>query len=709
MFNENKGIMKRVLITGIGGFLAHHTMEHLLINTDWEIVGIDSWGHKGISERVIDSEHYKANRDRVTIFTHDLTAPISEILKNRIGHIDYILAIASQSHVDRSITDPVPFIKNNIDLILNTLEYAREVKPEKFLLISTDEVYGPITEGGHPEWDSIIPSNPYCLHPDSLVLTSRGYKRIEDINVMEDLIYGSKRLSNTHPTKYQPLNKFVYDYKGKMLRVKTRTQEIVCTPEHRLFNMETFFTEGKPMMQFSKDEPTTRHPHIRVVEKRAKDLVVNDKIAVVKKIQGVNEKEFNNDFCRFLGYFLGDGSYSERSKYIRLADQKKEYLEHYSQILENYLGVSKKSRTGNFGNIYKHGTKDCWYLQFACEQLRHNINLKDKSKLADYMFNASEENIASFVGGFFDAEAHYRYEEDLLVSISSFQANKETLIQIQGLLLRLGIVSQITLDREGQRLNITNADSLDKCRNIPCFKWRENTTLRKSQGSNSKNKFVRWDNIVSIEEFDYEGKVYDLEMPHGNYVAQGMIVHNSASKSAQEDISVSYWRTYGLPLILTNCMNLIGERQDPEKYLPMCIKKIANDETISVHSQNGQIGTRFYLHARNFSDAMLFLLNNITPAKYPDADRPDRFNIVGKTELNNLELAQKVADIMGKELKYELVDVHSTRPGHDLRYGLDGSKLAALGYDFPVSFDDSLRTTVEWHMKRENEEWRRLR
>lgn len=526
--------MKRVLITGIGGFLAHHTMEHLLVNTDWEIVGIDSWAHKGISERVIDSEHYKANRDRVTIFTHDLTAPISEILKNRIGHIDYILAIASQSHVDRSITDPVPFIKNNIDLILNTLEYARQVKPEKFLLVSTDEVYGAISDGGHPEWDSIIPSNPYCLHPDSLVLTSKGYKRIEDIDIMEDLIYGTKTISRTPPTKYQPLNKFIYDYKGKMLRVKTRTQEIVCTPEHRLFCMETFFTESNPIMQFGKNEPTTKHPHVRIAEKRAKDLMVNDKVAVIKKIHWVKETAFNNNFCRFLGYFLGDGS-------------------------------------------------------------------------------------------------------------------------------------------------------------------------------NSKNKFVRWDNIVSIEEFDYEGKVYDLEMPHGNYIAQGMVVHNSASKSAQEDISVSYWRTYGVPLIITNCMNLIGERQDPEKYVPMCIKMIANGETVKVHSQNGKIGTRFYLHARNFSDAMLFLLNNITPAKYPYADRPDRFNIVGKTELDNLQLAQKIADIMGKELKYELVDVHTTRPGHDLRYGLDGSKLEALGYNFPVSFDDSLRATVEWHMKRENEEWRSLK
>jgi dTDP-glucose 4,6-dehydratase len=55
-----------------------------------------------------------------------------------------------------------------------------------------------------------------------------------------------------------------------------------------------------------------------------------------------------------------------------------------------------------------------------------------------------------------------------------------------------------------------------------------------------------------------------------------------------------------------------------------------------------------------------------------------------------------VAGIMGKELKYKFIDVHTVRPGHDPKYGLDGAKLKGIGYDYPVSFDESLRTTIAW-------------
>lgn len=333
--------MKKVLITGISGFIGHHFLDHFLLNTDWQVIGIDSFRHKGMSERITDSEHWRANKDRVTICTHDLTAPLSSVLMERIGKVDYIINMASESHVDRSITNPVPFIQNNIDLTLNVLEYARLYKPEKFIQISTDEVYGPIFDDeGHPEWDPIIPSNPY-----------------------------------------------------------------------------------------------------------------------------------------------------------------------------------------------------------------------------------------------------------------------------------------------------------------------------------------------------------------------------SASKAAQESIAISYWRTYGIPVFVTNTMNVIGERQDPEKFVPLCIKKISSEETISIHSQKGSIGTRFYLHARNFADAIMFILINVPALNYPDSNRPQRFNIVGKTELNNLELAMKIASIMGRELKYEMVDVHSIRPGHDLRYGLDGARLEAMGYSFPVPFDVSLEHTVRWHLNKSNQEW----
>lgn len=86
-----------------------------------------------------------------------------------------------------------------------------------------------------------------------------------------------------------------------------------------------------------------------------------------------------------------------------------------------------------------------------------------------------------------------------------------------------------------------------------------------------------------------------------------------------------------------------------------------------------------------------------------EIDKPERFNIVGDKQVDNLELAQTIARLMGKELDYELVDFHSKQPGHDAHYGLNGDKLNKLGWKSPVSFEDSLLKTIEW--QNNNKEW----
>lgn len=177
----------------------------------------------------------------------------------------------------------------------------------------------------------------------------------------------------------------------------------------------------------------------------------------------------------------------------------------------------------------------------------------------------------------------------------------------------------------------------------------------------------------------------------------------SASKACQEAICFSYWRTYNLPIVITNTMNIIGEMQDTEKFVPLVIKKVLSGESMQIHaSPDGTIGSRFYLHARNQADALLFLLNTHTPTRYP-ADDIDRFNIVGEKELDNLTMAQKIANVLEKDLYFDLVDFHSSRPGHDLRYGLDGDKMRRLGWTAPYSLDETLRSTVLWTAN--NKEW----
>lgn len=331
---------KRVLLTGGAGFIGAHTFAHIMHNTDWELVIIDSFRHKGKADRIAEMfESHPDWRERVSVIVHDLTAPFSDQTVERIGHIDYVINMASESHVDRSITDPRDFIENNVHLALTMLEYIRQYPVEKFIQISTDEVYGAADDGhNHKEGEPHKPSNPY-----------------------------------------------------------------------------------------------------------------------------------------------------------------------------------------------------------------------------------------------------------------------------------------------------------------------------------------------------------------------------SASKAAQEAICYAYWRTYDLPICITNTMNIIGEMQDPEKYLPMLIKNILIDKEVTIHASadGSKIGSRYYLHARNQADALLFLLKNVPFPSYSSGEDIAKYNVVGEYEINNLQLAEKVATILGKkELRYTLIDFHSSRPGHDLRYALDGSKLAALGWKAPLSLDESLKNTVEWTIER---------
>lgn len=342
---------KRVLLTGAGGFAGSHALEHLLVNTDWDVVCTDSFRHKGKTDRISEVLTARPGQaGRVTVVTHDLTVPFSTQMMRKIGHCNYVIAYASESHVDRSIADPVPFIQNNVAVALNTLEYARAARPEALVHISTDEVYGPITDGiPFREWDRVLPSNPYA-----------------------------------------------------------------------------------------------------------------------------------------------------------------------------------------------------------------------------------------------------------------------------------------------------------------------------------------------------------------------------GSKAAQEAIGISYWRTYNVPLLLVNSMNVIGERQDPEKYIPLVINACLEGREVTIHGSEGNVGSRHYMHARNLADAILFLLNKQTPAPYHQyapsydvrsSDRPDRYNIAPPDRVDNLTLAQMVAGYMGCELKFRFESFPGQRPGHDPHYGLDASKLSGFGWKQPVLLEASLEKTVKWYLQ--NPQWLR--
>ena len=165
----------------------------------------------------------------------------------------------------------------------------------------------------------------------------------------------------------------------------------------------------------------------------------------------------------------------------------------------------------------------------------------------------------------------------------------------------------------------------------------------------------------------------------------------SATKAGAELLALAYHNTYRLPVKVVHVMNVFGERQHPEKFVPLVMSKVLKGETVGVHaSPDGRVGSRFYVHARNVAAAVQFVMEMGAVG--------ESYNVVGEREVDNLKMAQIIAVFMGKKLRYEMTDFHSTRPGHDLRYALDGAKMHAMGWRLPVTFEESLKKTVRWTM-----------
>lgn len=171
----------------------------------------------------------------------------------------------------------------------------------------------------------------------------------------------------------------------------------------------------------------------------------------------------------------------------------------------------------------------------------------------------------------------------------------------------------------------------------------------------------------------------------------------AATKSAGEMLVKSYVNSYDLPCVITRTMNVFGERQHPEKFIPLVINNLLKGQTTFIHADPSKTiaGSRSYIHARNVAGAYLFLMNNYKQG--------EEYHIVGEREIDNLMLARFIADALNKPYNFELIDFHSSRPGHDLRYALSGEKMKNLGWTPPKSFFISLETTINWFLK--NKRW----
>lgn len=173
----------------------------------------------------------------------------------------------------------------------------------------------------------------------------------------------------------------------------------------------------------------------------------------------------------------------------------------------------------------------------------------------------------------------------------------------------------------------------------------------------------------------------------------------SATKAGGEELALAFQNTYGVPVVISHTMNAIGARQHPEKFVPSTIAKVNRGERVTIHAtkDKSKAGSRFYIDASDIADAVMFVLTHGEPG--------DKYNIVGAREVDNLALAQMIANALGKPLYYDMTDAETERPGHDLRYGLDGSKLALMGWSAPDDLEAKIAAIVEWTLA--NPHWMR--
>jgi len=194
---------KTILITGGAGFVGHHCVEHLLKNTSWKIIVLDSLNYAGNMNRITDISVFSP--ERVKFIWHDLKAPISETTRKLLGKLDYLIHFAAESHVDRSLEDSIPFAMSNVVGTANLLEYLKRYQQNcKTLIFSTDEVFGPAPEGVYyKEDDRFKPSNPYSASKagEEMISYAFAHAYALPISIVRSMnIIGERQ----HPEKFVP-------------------------------------------------------------------------------------------------------------------------------------------------------------------------------------------------------------------------------------------------------------------------------------------------------------------------------------------------------------------------------------------------------------------------------------------------------------------------------------------------------------------------
>lgn len=166
----------------------------------------------------------------------------------------------------------------------------------------------------------------------------------------------------------------------------------------------------------------------------------------------------------------------------------------------------------------------------------------------------------------------------------------------------------------------------------------------------------------------------------------------SASKASADLEVMAYYRTFGLPVTISRCSNNYGAYQFPEKLIPVVISKAINNESIPVYGNGANV--RDWIHVTDHNIGVDLIVRNGRIGEV--------YNLGGHSERTNLEVVKTILKQMNKS--EELITYVSDRPGHDLRYAIDSTKVEKeLGWSLTHNFEDGIEETVNWYLN--NQEW----
>lgn len=214
--------------------------------------------------------------------------------------------------------------------------------------------------------------------------------------------------------------------------------------------------------------------------------------------------------------------------------------------------------------------------------------------------------------------------------------------------------------------------------------WKENYEGKRFHHVSTDEVF----GALGDEGFFTETTKYD---PHSPY---------SASKASSDHFVRAYHDTYGLPIVLTNCSNNYGPNHFPEKLIPLCIHNILNNKPLPIYGDGKY--TRDWLFVIDHAKAIDLVFH--------EGKNGDSYNVGGFNEWKNIDLVKELCKQMDEKLgrptgtSEQLITFVKDRPGHDLRYAIDATKMnKELGWKPSVTFEEGLSITIDWFLA--NQKW----